>query len=408
MPDNKGIFTINNTTYNFNVASATVNEKAAAKGRFAVTIGDKTTSVTGVDLMLIVYSARNISGNQSIQKMSEVAEKISNYTSAASELNKVFSLYAASFDGEFFKSGMAPTGSIGAATSGSIDSTVYNNEADKPTAVQARTAYMTLAHIEEAIRAYDDLKKAYDELVATDADGKRIYGDVLEQSGIDPKLPAYPFGTYTNVNTFNYTLSSATGGGANSWSLGNIKMMTSSKAFTTLPGIGANFVGQMWVDQFDEVAKFMAQFTAYGKTGNDLSYMGNGRIEPGKFATDYSYGYLMRLVKNNGDNSDNYVGGVLWGVNQSITAYSNSNATFDEKVTALAMNHFCQGMDYNASKFNELKETWTNEMSKYNTNLQLVMQETNRAISKTDSAQSMFDKAIDKMFSNYDTIAKWQ
>ncbi len=319
--------------------------------------------LTMAGALFLLYAVRQSRQAERVQQTSELSAALADYSNAASNLTKVFGLYSAAFDGEFFKQGMAPEKSI----AGTADLEEKKNADKHLTDENYRQCYMAFSHVTEVIKQYMLAKEAYNKL-NTDANKKLL----TEMSvTVDPP-PDFPFSpglpTSSSVQYSAFDLSLAAKNGT--------KTDQAAK---------------------DEQKKKIVDFLTAGWEGY------TGESNPGfttnklHNADDEEVGFVVRYASKRTFSASS-------GLTMKDGAIDYTNA---KNLTILATYYLSTGGTIlTASKATEFKETYNNEMNKSNTSTQSVTTFASRSLSKVDSLHSMVDRNMSKLFDNFSTIAR--
>lgn len=375
-------FELGGKTYEFDVSRGTNIYKNIGPtgnpdftGHFYVKVNGTSTKIDSAEMLFLIYAARQTTNTQRVEKNSVIAENLANYANAVSNLTKVFGLYAASFDGEFFKQGMGPDGAIGVVDDKDWEQSLPSESTTKFTDINVRNVFMTKEHVMEVLSNYKDAIDSYNAL-----SGEATYlKDKLHVTLGDP--PKFPFGdTFIDYSvTGNYSKLAAADNPIE-------KMQLFSKGDnTTNPTYGES-----------NITNFLSGW------GGDFINSGFEKNE--NFVNSSAEAIAKGYKLTNKIGLSSKAGGTI-----SLSALGDepTQAQKDANLALLALHYARNGLAVlDGSASTEWKETFNNEMNKTNTNTQTVTQNTSRDLGRLEALQNMIDRNMSKIFDNFGTIAR--
>ncbi|MCD8351854.1 MAG: hypothetical protein LUC93_14700 [Planctomycetaceae bacterium] len=319
-------------------------------------------NLTSSEMMFLIYASQQIGQSERVAKTTELASAMADYANAASNLTTTIGLLAAAFDGEYFKSGMAPEGSASLR-----DGRAEVNAGGNLTDVNFTKALMSYSHIKSVIRDYVALQTAHQRL--TTAENKAMLDELNITVDALPDFPLLDSGLPTTspitIANFSYIFQSITPQG----SLSTVfDMVDAYKNQVDDPPLTCGTEGYSADLLYDSDGSF---------TGGTTTWI------TVKFSTT---GDLNLLI------------------NQDTGLPDVSDATTLSFLAAYCLGN--NGPVFTASKATEQREVFNNAMNKTNTSTQSLTQYTTRSLSKLDSLQSMVDRNISKIFDNFAEIAR--
>ncbi len=347
---------------------------AASSGYFTIIRDNTPYEITSSELLLVVYAITQTRQSEKVERYSAISSALADLAAATSNINKNFSLMASSFDGEYFKQGIAPDGTVGVYNGVDQTKTDDNNGIMD---INTRYGMMSAEMVKEIIKDYANLLKAYETL-----DAEKTTLDKLNIT-VDSR-PAFPLGS-TTLGNFADLLTQ-----------GSIIIPSQ-----TIKIYNKNMTATSAADDQklkDSLTKF---FTEYGETATPTFVTTNLQKNDNSTTVGHSIsaeltltGGTVTLVKiansdqidlENEDNLNNLARYIL-----GHTASTGSDSS---------------GAMLTAPGATNLKETYNNLMNKTNSSTQAMTQYSSREVSKLESVQSMVDRNISTIFDTFKQIA---
>lgn len=386
-----GAFQIGNNYYSFGGAGLGVADENLRAGYFTVMKGSsadnmQAVKITSAEMLFLVYAMSQIRQSEKVEAYSAITSALADLASAASSLNKNFSLMTSAFDGEYWKQSLAPDGSMAL----DLDVDFTKNDKNNNTDVNTRYGLMSQEMVIEVIRDYAALVKAHNTL--TSAENKAV----LEELGISiDGLPKFPLeSSLSGALDFNTLLSTSA---TSLTEYTGTRILAKNLSSAIIPDDVDSLLAQQnaYIKSFDLLAAVDGEhFFLYSSDGTAVGVYNTVRIgAAGKGSFTFSLDPDTNQIDL--DNEDN-----LAALARYVLLSTNGYVGTDGAIPA------SNGAMLTASAATNLKETYNNLMNKTNTSTQSMTQYSSRAVSTLESMQSMVQNSISSIFDTFQQIAQ--
>lgn len=359
-------------------------------GYYSVSINGVAAKMTTADMLLIIYDWLQTSQSDKVAKTSEVAALISDISLAASDIVKNIGLMNNAFDGEYFKTTLAPDGTIASNTGTDVDTKVKDS-------MSSKAAYISLDMAKEMVAAYGKMMAAYKSLTGSE------YKDILA----DMNISADDISDYCKQYMFGVDWPDLSGGKVTFTGGKTVSQMVLASGMNGASGEA-------------DLTTLLAEITAYRDGWDDKVSDGQGG------STDLgilTLGNLSDAGSKDMEDTDNLyvwatVNFVFSGGEKELILDTDKNIDWNNETnqtimalyflnqTNLSANPAVNTMRTNGSSSANGKESFNNCMNKYNAATQTATQYASQALSTSESRQTMIDRNISTLTDTMTTLAR--